>query len=54
MDINVCLVLIFFLIKVIKKNFILFFSADNPSQTLIIRTCALDSGTLTADTGKQS
>lgn len=26
--------------------------ADNSSKTMIIRTCALDSGTLTADTGK--
>lgn len=32
-----------------KKIF--FFSADNSYQTLVIRTCALDSGTLTADTG---
>ncbi|KAI6199907.1 hypothetical protein M3Y96_00677200 [Aphelenchoides besseyi] len=26
------------------------YQSDNPSQTLVIRTCALDSGTLTADT----
>ncbi|VDM79342.1 unnamed protein product [Strongylus vulgaris] len=26
-------------------------AAENASKTMIIRTCALDSGTLTADTG---
>lgn len=28
------------------------FLVDNPSQTIVIRTCALDSGSLTADTGE--
>lgn len=29
---------------------IFFISAQNPNTTVMIRTCALDSGTLTADT----
>ncbi|KHN83847.1 hypothetical protein Tcan_09546 [Toxocara canis] len=27
------------------------YRSDEPAQTMVIRTCALDSGTLTADTG---
>ena len=30
------------------------YKSHDPSQTVVIRTCALDSGTLTADTGMES
>lgn len=33
-------------------SYYLFVLADDPSKTMVIRTCAMDSGTLTADTGK--